>query len=68
MRYARSFDQDIYGNPHENYGEGKLERITAKTKEIVAELATNLKCVKLDLSEQNSNICKQRATTNFEQM
>ena len=53
-------------NPQENYGQGKLKRFTAKTNEIIAKLATNLKCVKLNMSGQNSNICKQQSTANFE--
>ena len=51
------------GYPHENYGQGKLKRITTETREIVAKTATKWKCIKLDMKGPNLNICKRHSTT-----
>ena len=42
-------------------GSSRLKQITAKTNEIIAKIATNLKYVKLNMSGHDSNICKQHS-------
>ena len=53
-------------NPHEKLPSGGAEQVTAEAKEIIAKVVNEFVQYKLNMSERNSDRCRQYLIKHFE--